>query len=170
MRLGDVAPGSVKRIGDIEFIILSQSIEETGVITKEFQTEMTYGENGSYTESNVRRWCTGDFYRMFSQRVGPENILLHHVDLQAEDGTGIDQFCEDYVSLLTKSQYRRYRQYLPAYGSWWWLSTRVSFDDSLGYSRYACCVDSSGIPRWHVCGCRSGVRPFLTLKSDLLIS
>ena len=170
MRLGDVAPGSVKRIGEIEFIILSQSFEETGVITKEFQTEMTYGETGSYLESNVRTWCNRNFYQMLAQRIGPENILLHHVDLQAEDGTGIDKSCEDYVSLLTKSRYRRYRQYLPAYGRWWWLSTRVSYDDSLGYSRYACCVNSDGIPYWFDCDFRNGVRPFLTLKSDLLIS
>ena len=170
MQLCDIQVGESVQIGDVRYIVLSQSVGKTAVITERIQEKMAYGETGEYIDSSIRRYCIDDFYRKVLHDIGAENILPHFVDLQAEDGTGIDKSCYDFVSVLTKSRYRRYRQYLPPLGDWWWLSTRVSYDDSLGFQRRACCVYSNGIPDWGDCGYRGGVRPFLVLKSDLLIS
>ena len=167
MQLCDIPVGKSVQIGDVKYIVLSQSVGKTAVITERIQEKMEYGQTGEYKDSYIRRYCIDDFYRKVLHDIGAGNILPHFVDLQAEDGTGIDKSCYDFVSVLTKSRYRRYRQYLPPLGDWWWLSTRVSYDDSLGYQRDACYVFSDGVPNWLDCDYRYGVRPFLVLKSEI---
>lgn len=167
MQLCDIPVGKSVKIGDVKYIVLSQSVGKTAVITEHIQEKMEYGQTGEYKDSYIRRYCIEDFYRKILHDIGAENILPHFVDLQAEDGTGIDKSCYDFVSVLTKSRYRRYRQYLPPLGEWWWLSTRVSYDDSLDCQRYACYVGSDGVPGWGGCGSRGGVRPFLVLNSEI---
>lgn len=169
--LGNVTPGSTVKIGNREFIVLGHGAETTAVITKEFTKEMVFDENsGDWRTSKVREYCNGEFYNELAAVIGKENIVKHTVNLVADDGTGKGITCKDDVSLLTTELYRRYREYLPAYGNWWWTATRVSHDDSLGYARSVCCVYSYGILNWSGCGRCSGVRPFCILNSSILVS
>lgn len=101
--------------------------------------------------------------------VGKENIIKHTVNLIADDGTNKGVSCEDNVSILTTGLYRRYREYLPAYGNWWRTATPVSADIS-SVARGVCCVDSDGVLCWNGCGGCNGVRPFCILKSSILVS
>lgn len=167
MQLCDIPVGKSVQIWDVKYIVLSQSVGKTAVITERIQEKMEYGQTGEYKDSYIRRYCIEDFYRKILHDIGSENILPHFVDLQADDGTGIDKSCYDFVSVLTKSRYRRYRQYLPPIEAWWWLSTRISYGDSPGLQRNACCVCSDGVPYWDGCDDRCGVRPFLVLNSEI---
>ena len=97
--------------------------------------------------------------------VGTENIIEHEVNLAADDGTNKGVVCRDNVSLLTTDLYRKYRDFLPAYGSWWWTATPVSKED--GYARGVCCVYGGGALNWCDCGYSGGVRPFLILDSSV---
>lgn len=168
-KLGDMKPGSVVKLGEREYIVLGHGAETTAVITKEFATEMAFGSNNDYRKSDVRSYCNGKFYKELAKAVGAENIVQHTVKLTADDGTNKGVICKDNVSILTTELYRRYREYLPAYGNWWWTATPVNSDDS-DYARYVCCVRSVGILGWYDCGYCLGVRPFCILNSSILMS
>lgn len=168
-KLGDMKLGSVVKLGEREYIVLGHGAETTAVITKEFATEMAFGSNNDYRKSDVRSYCNGKFYKELAKAVGAENIVQHTVKLTADDGTNKGVICKDNVSILTTELYRRYREYLPAYGNWWWTATPVNSDDS-DYARGVCCVGSGGVLSWGDCGYCRGVRPFCILNSSILIS
>lgn len=161
--------GSIVKIGNREYIVLEHSEETktTAVITKDFATTMKFGKSGDYMTSDVRKYCNGEFYNELVAAVGTENIVKHTVKLVADDGTGKGKTCCDNVSIITTENYRRYREFLKAYGDWWWTATRVTYDDK-NYARSVCCVCSSGFVDWG--GCCYGVRPFCILKSSILVT
>ena len=167
--IGDLPCGSVVKLGNREFVILEHSKDTTAVITKDFAKSMCFGEDGNYINSKVRSYCNDAFYKELSGAVGAENIIPHTITLVADDGTGKSVSCKDNISILTTELYRRYREYLPAFGNWWWLATRVSHDVS-DYARGVCYVDSDGVLGWSGCDCSRGVRPFCILKSSTLVS
>lgn len=167
--LKDFAPGSTVKIGNREYIVLEHSKDTTAIITKEFAKKMAFGDSGDYTQSDVRKYCNGEFYDELAAAVGENNIITHTVKLMADDGTGKDVSCKDKVSILTADLYRRYREYLPAYGSWWWLATRVTATVK-DWLRCVCCVRSGGTLGWDVCDFCHGVRPFCILNSSISVS
>lgn len=168
-KLSEVARGEAVKLGEREFIVLGQSKDTTAVITKDFAKEMEFGASGDWRESDIRKFCNGDFYDELSNAIGKENIIPHTVNLMADDGTGKGITCRDNISILTNDLYRRYRDFLPAYGRWYYTATRVTYDDP-DYARDVCYVDSDGILIWGVCGYCYGVRPFCILNSSILVS
>ncbi len=166
--LGEAELGSIVRIGNREYIVLDHSKDTTAVITKDFAKKMKFGEFGSYLTSDVRKYCNGEFYNELVAAVGAENIVKHTVKLVADDGTGKGKTCCDNVSIITTENYRRYREFLKAYGDWWWTATKVTYDDE-DYARDVCCVISDGILCWDGCNYCGGVRPFCILKSSVLV-
>ena len=168
--LADVKVGSTIIIGEREYVVLEHSAGTTAVITKEPIKTMTFGKDGDYTKSDVRTYCNGEFYNELCNVVGKDNIIPHGVDPMADDGTGKYKIVQDNVSILTTNLYRRYHEFLPPYGDWWWTATRVSDDDSIGCSRFVRCVNSIGILAWDGCGFSYGVRPFCILNSSILVS
>ena len=166
--LGSINPGEIVTIGEREYIVLGHEEETTAVITKDFTKEMKFGENGDYTKSDVRKYCNGEFYNELVVAVGAENIVKHTVKLVADDGTGKGRFVQDNVSIITTENYRRYREFLKAYGDRWWTATRVTYSDE-DYARSVCYVDSDGILDWIDCGGCDGVRPFCILNSSILV-
>ena len=167
--LGEAQLGSVVKIGNREYIVLDHSKNTTAVITKDFAKKMKFGESGSYLTSDVRKYCNGEFYNELVAAVGAENIVKHTVKLVADDGTGKDKTCCDNVSIITTENYRRYREFLKAYGDLWWTATRITYDDE-DYAIGVYYVSSNGILSWAGCGCGYGVRPFCILKSSILVS
>lgn len=165
--LGDVKCGKVVKIGDVDYIVLDHSAETTALITKNFVKTMEFGKNGKYEESDVRKYLNGKFYNELVKSVGTENIIRHTVHLIANDGTHVGASCRDNVSLLTTELYRRYRQYLPAYGNWWVLATPIS--DHKDYADVICCVNSHGVLAWCDSDSCLGVRPFCVLDSSILV-
>lgn len=166
--LGEAKLGSTVTIGNREYIVLDHSKDTTTVITKYFTKEMKLGQSGDYLTSDVRKYCNGEFYNELVAAVGAENIVKYTVKLVADDGTGKGKTCCDNVSIITTENYRRYREFLKAYGDWWWTATRVTYDDE-DYARFVCYVDSCGVLDWRVCGFCGGVRPFCILNSSVLV-
>ena len=167
--IGSVKPGSVVKLGDREYIVLGHSAETTAIIAKDFVKKMRFGDTGDYVTSDVRKFCNGEFLNELAAAVGVDNIVEHTVNLVADDGTGKGKTCKDKVSILTTENYRRYREFLKAYGEWWWTATRVTYDDK-DYARGVCYVGSRGVLGWYGCGFCRGVRPFCILNSSVLIS
>lgn len=167
--LGRLKPGSIVKLGEKEYIVLGHGTDTTAVITKDFVNKMKFDENNNYQTSKVREYCNTTFYNELVEAVGAKNIIKHKVKLIADDGTNKGVICCDNVSILTTELYRRYRQYLPAYDSWWWTATPVS-STVKDYTRYVCCVRSDGLLDWLGCNYCNDVRPFCILNSSILIS
>ena len=163
--LSEVPLGATIKIGGREYIVLDHNKDTTAVITKDLWKYMEFGDSGNYAESTVRNALNKEFLSEVSSAIGVESIIAHEVNLLAEDGTNEQRSCRDKVSLLTADFYRRYRKFLPAYGSWWWTATPVSKED--GYFRRVCCVSDDGTLLWGRCSYSHGVRPFLILSNSI---
>ena len=163
--LGRVICGSAIEIGDRSYIVLEHRNDgTTAVITKDFWKDMEFdNDSGDYAESAVRTALNNEFYNEVANAVGVESIIEHEVNLTADDGTNKGVVCRDNVSLLTTDLYRKYRDFLPAYGSWWWTATPYS----TGFPRGVCSVDDDGTLSWDGCNYSRGVRPFLILDSSV---
>ena len=163
--LGRVICGSAIEIGDRSYIVLEHRNDgTTAVITKDFWKDMEFdNDSGDYAESAVRNALNNEFYNEVANAVGVESIIEHEVNLTADDGTNKGVVCRDNVSLLTTDLYRKYRDFLPAYGSWWWTATPYSTE----FPRGVCSVDDDGTLSWDGCNYSRGVRPFLILDSSI---
>lgn len=77
------------------------------------------GNRNNYRTSNVRGILSdltnGSFER--------ESLLLHAVDLVADNGDRAYGTVRDEVFILTCDEYRKYRDYIPHYDSWIWTAT-----------------------------------------------
>ena len=167
--LGSVKPGDTVTIGEREYIVLGHGKETTAIIAKNPTKSMTFGKDGNYINSDVRKYCIGEFYDEICDAVGKHNIIPHTVSLVSDDGSNKGATVKDNVSILTCDLYRRYRECLPAIGSSCWTATRVTTLDK-DYARFVCVVRSSGVLRWYDCGFSNGVRPYCILNSSVLVS
>lgn len=167
--LGSVKPGDTVTIGDREYIVLGHGEETTTIIAKKPTKTMAFGEDGNYINSDVRKYCNGEFYEELCNTVGKNNIIPHTVNLVSDDGSHKGALIKDNVSILTCDLYRRYRELLPAIGSSCWTATRVTTLNK-DYARCVCIVRSYGILRWSDCGYSHGVRPYCVLNSSVLVS
>lgn len=88
-KLGEVKPGSIVTLGKSgrRYIVLGHGAETTALVAEKFAKKMEYGKNGDYAASDVRKYCTGDFYKELCGDVGAENIVKHTVNLVATVST-----------------------------------------------------------------------------------
>lgn len=169
--LGSVPRGAVAVIGGREYIVLDHSSHTTAVIAKNFVRRMAFGKNKEWVGCDIQRYLNVEFYNELARAVGDHQIITHTVSLVAEDGTGRDKSCKERISLLTYDLYRRYREFLPAYGSRWWLSTRITHLDIESYDNRASCVCADGVVGWNICDDDGiGVRPYVILSSDVKVT
>lgn len=165
--LGRQRAGSIITLGGKEYIVLGREDGGVSLLKSRFAKYSEFGGSNSYPDSYIREYLNGEYLDELASVVGRENILRHTVDITADDGTGVD-FVEDNISLITTERYRRYRQYIPEYGEWWWTATKVS--NVNGYSRRVVYVDSDGVLDWVDFGNGfGGVRPFCILNPEILV-
>lgn len=168
--LGSVAPGNVVTIGKRKYIVLGHAAETTALLDADKIDERAFDDDdGDYETSDVRKYLNDKYYKELCAAVGKDNVIKHKVNLEADDGTNKGAFCEDFVSLITTTNYRRYREHISAAGYPWWTATRVTMADK-DYSRFVCFVYSDGILLWGDCYYRVGVRPFCILNSSISVS
>ena len=77
------------------------------------------GNWNNYRTSNVR----GILNDMANSVFEKKSLLLHTVDLVADNGDRAYGTAHDFVFILTCDEYRKYRDYIPCYDSWIWTST-----------------------------------------------
>lgn len=170
-KLGEIKPGRVVTLGKSgrRYVVLGHGAETTALLTENYVKKMAFGNSGDYVKSNFREYCNGDFYKELCGDVGADHIVKHTVNLIADDGTGKGKVVQDNVSILTNDLYRRYREFIPKVDYPCFTATRVSYDDSIDYSRGVCYVYSNGTVDWGGCGCACGVRPFCVLDSSISV-
>lgn len=171
VKLSDVAVGEVVKIGDYELIVLEQSGDTTAVICKDFVKSCIFGDSNNYEGSKVDKVCS-EFATNLAKIIGEYNVILHTVDLTADDGLKDYGSIKRYASLLTADRYRRYVYILDKHkpDAWWWLATPYS-TPTHEHTSWAKCVSPSGSISYDCCSDGgNGVRPFCILNSNIFVS
>lgn len=137
-----------------------------------FQAAFDEDNNNDWKGASLRKRLNGPFLEELIEKC-PEladAIVPTYRDLTADDGLKDYGSCLDKVTMLTADEYRATRDLHPAPEHWRWLITPDGTPASSGTS-YVRCVDSGGsLSHGRAYVGDRGVRPALTLKSDLLVS
>ena len=159
------------KIGDWEFIVCEHTREGTVLLMKNclYDSE-EFGSTNNYNGSNADALCE-KFADELAKVVGAENIILHTVDLTADDGLRDYGSIERRVSLFTANQYRKYCDVLDKHrlDKWTWTATAYStpkHDDDC----WVKCVAPSGLINRNFYYFNFGVRPFCILNSNIFVS
>lgn len=101
------------------------------------------GNWNNYRTSNVREILHGIANVVFERK----SLLVHTVDLVADNGDRAYGTAQDFVFILTCDEYRKYRDYIPLYDRWIWTATPWwcgDKDSDMVYSNYVCFVYPGG--------------------------
>lgn len=159
------------KIGNKEYIVCEHTSEGTVLLLKDLLYEAEkFGSNNNYNGSNIDELCE-KFAEELANIVGKENIVMHTVDLTADDGLRDYGSIERRVSIFTANQCRKYVDILDKYriAKWIWTATAYStpkHDDDV----WVKCVAPSGRVNNRCCGGNLGVRPFCILNSYIFVS
>ena len=77
------------------------------------------GNWNNYRTSNVRGIISDMANAVFEKKC----LLLHTVDLVADNGDRAYGTVQDFAFILTCDEYRKYRDYIPCYEGWIWTAT-----------------------------------------------
>lgn len=172
VELSKLNPGDEFKLGDEVFIVLEHTGKGTRVISRYLAySYVEFGECNDWRKSPIRNLLVEEYYDMICGIIGKGNIIPMKRDLTSLDGLDDYGSCIDVVSLLTVAEYAKYHKILGLrsnYPDWWWLITPPS-TPSNDYSHVVCYVNTSDFLSWGGCGIRGGVRPFLELKSSILV-
>ena len=165
--------GEIAHIGDYEFVVLNNkkyaNNDYIELLLKDSLQESKFGEdNNDYRESKVRG-ILDKFAKTIEDIIGKDNLIIHKVDLTADDGLKDYGNINAKMSLLTAQIYRENVYTIDKYKlkKWWWLVTPYSTPTHED-STWVKCVSPFG--RIGIYGYDSyngsfGVRPFCIVKS-----
>lgn len=137
-----------------------------------FQAPFDENGNNNWNNASLRERLNGDFLdALEKERPGIlEFIVPTYRDLTADDGLNDYGACLDKVTMLTADEYRETRDLHPAPEHWRWLITPDGTPASSGTSYVRYVYSDGSLDYGGAYHGRGGVRPALTLKSDLLVS
>ena len=170
-KLSEFAVGDIATIGKHEMIVLEHTGGNTWLLRKDALRTMAFGKDNNYNGSDVDRVCN-EFAEELAAIVGEENIIIHCLDLTADDGLKGYGAVLRKASLRTANMQRKYVEILDKYrlDIWEWLATAFSIPPH-DEDNWVKCVSPSGViddGSYSLDG--SGVRPFCILKSDIFVS
>ena len=132
--------------------------------SREFDTDCN-----NWDSSDLRQELNTELRRKIEEAVGEGGLLKFTRDLLSMDGQTEYGSCEDYVSLISVDEYRKYRKLLPNTGEWWWTLTPDSTkcNDDTSYIRV---VSPTGSIYYDDYYGRRGVRPVCIFLSSIFES
>ena len=134
------------------------------------EKNMQFDKNfNDWKESSLRKFLNSDIYRKISDEIGAENIISFERDLLSLDGQTEYGKCEDFVSLLSFDEYRKYRALIPNTDNYWWLITPDSTKCN-GDKEWVRVVSPSGMVNYDDCYYGRGVRPVCIFSSSIFES
>ena len=163
--------GKTIEVAGIKWLVLDKLEKGYLVISDEF-----YGKSrefdtdcNNWDSSDLRQELNTELRRKIEEAVGEGGLLKFTRDLLSMDGQTEYGSCEDYVSLISVDEYRKYRKLLPNTGEWWWTLTPDSTkcnDDT----RWIRVVSPSGdVCNYNYNDC-CGVRPVCIFSSSIFES
>lgn len=173
VRLSELNPGDVFKIGEHDFIVLKHDCDTTTVISKGFMAEnVVFDENTrDYNKSNLKKVIENEIQPIIESEVGSQNLVEHEVELTSVDMQR--EFCNFSCKVrpITFDEAREYNNLLSnkSLDDWWWTCTPWSTADrEMKYS--IAVVSQSGCIRCSNCRYGDGVRPVCILKSNIFVS
>lgn len=163
--------GKTIEVAGIKWLVLDKLEKGYLVISDEF-----YGKSrefdtdcNNWDSSDLRQELNTELRRKIEEAVGEGGLLKFTRDLLSMDGQTEYGSCEDYVSLISVDEYRKYRKLLPNTGEWWWTLTPDSTkcNDDTSYIRI---VSPSGCINCNFYGSSDGVRPVCIFSSSIFES
>mgnify|MGYP005773830691 CR=1 FL=1 len=137
-----------------------------------FQAPFDENNDNDWNKASLRKRLNGEFLEDLIEKCPAlkDAIVPTYRDLTADDGLRDYGNCLDNVTMLTAEEYRETRDLHPAPEHWRWLITPDGTPRSSG-TAFVRHVDSGGaLYRDIAYNGDYGVRPALTLKSDILAS
>lgn len=131
----------------------------TSKLTSNFAFD-TYNKN-NWKISTLRHYLNHVFLKNFDTN----DLIIQSLDLTSDDGMKNYGTCEDYIGLLSCDQYRKYRDILPKYDSWWWTITPWTCDVSNAHNVRA--VHTTGTVNYGTANNAIGVSPVCIFKSEI---
>jgi len=137
-------PGEEFVYNGIRFICLDVIDGNYFAITADCLCEKRFNDN--YNDG-CNNWKTSTLRRFLNEDVLEEHFDAKHLikqtsDLTADNGDKAYGTCEDYITLLTCDQYRKYRDYVPLFEEYMWTLTPWRCDP--GYANYVRLVYPTG--------------------------
>ena len=173
VRLSELNPGDVFKIGEYDFIVLKHDYDTTTVISKGFMAEnIVFDENTrDYNKSNLKKVIEEDIQPIIELEVGSKNLVEHEVKLTSVDMQHEFCNCSCKVRPITFDEAREYSDLLASKSldDWWWTCTPWSTADR-GAKFSIAVVAPSGCIYLSYCRDSIGVRPVCILKSNIFES
>nr|DAG24035.1 MAG TPA: hypothetical protein [Caudoviricetes sp.] len=132
-------PGEHFMFKDYEWVCLDPNHPDGGVLAimeKPWQKDIKFCPDEQYADekgnwNNYRNSIVRENLLLnMGPAIGRENILMHEVDLVADNGDRSYGTVNDKVFLITCDEYRKYRDYIPHYDSWIWTATPLYCGDN----------------------------------------
>ena len=173
VRLSELNPGDVFKIGEHDFIVLEYFAGATKVISKDFMAENVVFDEDTrdYNKSNLKKVIESEIQPIIESEVGSKNLVEHEVELTSVDMQ--HEFCNFSCKVrpITFDEAREYNNFLADKNldDWWWTCTPWSTADR-GIKYSIGVVSPSGFIDYDNCGSNCGVRPVCILKSNIFVS
>ena len=158
--------GNTVEVAGIKWIVLDKLEKGYFVISEDFYGEEKEFDNSKndWKVSSLRNYLNTELRKKIEEDVGEDALFKFKRDLTSLDGQTEYGICEDYVSLITVDEYRKYRDLLPNTGEYWWTLTAdstASNDDS----RWVRVVSPRGFIDFSYFTHHCGVRPVCIFSS-----
>ncbi len=162
--------GDTFKIAGLDWKIIDITDKGYSCLCEILEEEMKFDDSSNdWRSSGLRKYLNGEFLKKISDEVGEENIVKFERDLLSLDGQTEYEKCEDFISLLTVDEYRKYRSLIPNEEKWWWIITPWSTPCN-DYEYPVAVVASSGNFSLRYYYGISGVRPFCIFSSSIFES
>lgn len=161
-------PGEEFVYNGIRFICLDVIDGNYLAITADCLCEKRFNDN--YNDG-CNNWKTSTLRRFLNEDVLEEHFDAKHLikqtsDLTADNGDKAYGTCEDYITLLTCDQYRKYRDYVPLFEECMWTLTPWRCDT--GYAYHVRGVDPTGAVNSLSAHYSNGLAPVCLFNSNNL--
>lgn len=148
----------------IEFICLDIIDGNYLAMTAKPWAEIPFDTNNhnDWRKSSLRRVLNNDFLELLDKK----HLVMQTSDLIADNGDKAYGTSEDYVTILSCDQYRKYRDIVPLFEECMWTLTPWSCNTS--YSHYVHFVRTTGHVRYSDAYTGGGVAPACLFSSQNL--
>ena len=163
--------GNTVEVAGIKWLVLDKLEKGYLVISEDFYGEDKAFDNSKndWKTSSLRNYLNTKLRNEIEEDVGQDALVKFDRDLTSMDGQTEYGICEDYVSIITFDEYRKYRKLLTNTGEYWWTLTPDSTtcnDDS----RWVRVVSPRGDVYIDYCSGSDGVRPVCIFSSSIFES
>lgn len=118
--------------------------------------------HNDWRKSSLRRVLNSEFLDLLDR----DHLIKQTSDLIADNGDRAYGTSEDYVTILSCDQYRKYRDLVPLFDEWMWTLTPWTCNTS--YSNYVRTVGTAGDVDNYYAGSSYGVAPACLFSSQNL--